>query len=184
MTLVLLSGGVDSVLLAETKHREGQSLGAVFFAYGQPAQAQELASASAWCGARGVMLHQRSVDLAGMVEMSAPTGQPGARVVPARNLVMLANAANIALAHGYKEIAYGANRADLAGYADCTPDFIAAADRVCSMLGVRVRAPLIFTDKAEIVRRAHAWGLSWWSCYTPTTAGIPCQTCNACQAIQ
>lgn len=182
--LILLSGGVDSLVLAETKHRSGEDLAAVFFDYGQPARVQEWRSAEAWCEPRGVWLHRCTVDLRGMEAMNAETGQSGARVVPARNLVLLALAANFALTHGHEEIAYGANRADLSGYADCRQDFVIAVDTVCSILGVRVRAPLLFTDKAEIVRRAQEWGLSWWSCYTPTPDGSPCQTCNACKANQ
>ena len=179
-TLILLSGGVDSIVLAETKRRAGESIAAVFFDYGQPARAEEWRSAFAWCEARDVTLHHRDLDLSGMSAMNAETGQAGARVVPARNLVLLAHAANLALTHGHAEIAYGANRADLAGYADCRQDFVIAADTVCSMLGVRVRAPLLFTDKATIVSRARDWNLTWWSCYTPTQDGIPCETCNAC----
>ena len=181
-TLILLSGGVDSLVLAETLRRKRQPIAAVFFDYGQPARAEEWRSAFAWCEAREVTLHRRDLDLSGMDAMSAETGQAGARVVPARNLVLLAHAANLALTHGHDEIAYGANRADLAGYADCRQDFVIAADTVCSMLGVRVRAPLLFTAKAEIVRRAQEWSLNWWSCYTPTADGQPCETCNACTA--
>jgi len=181
-TLILLSGGVDSLVLAETLRRKRQPLAAVFFDYDQPARTQELASSSSWCETHGVTLHHRDLDLSGMGAMNAETGQAGARIVPARNLVLLAHAANLALTHGHEEIAYGANRADLAGYADCRQDFVIAADTACSMLGVRVRAPLLFTAKAEIVRRAQEWGLSWWSCYTPTAAGQPCETCNACAA--
>lgn len=181
-TLILLSGGVDSLVLAETLRRKRQPLAAVFFDYGQPARVQESVSSSSWCETHNVTLHRRDLDLSGMGAMNAETGATGARVVPARNLVLLAHAANLALTHGHEEIAYGANRADLAGYADCRQDFVIAADTVCSMLGVRVRAPLLFTVKAEIVRRAQEWGLSWWSCYTPTAAGLPCETCNACAA--
>lgn len=181
-TLVLLSGGVDSLVLAETLRRKHQPLAAMFFDYGQPARDQELASSSSWCEAHGVTLYRRPLDLSGMDAMNAETGATGARLVPARNLVLLAHAANLALTHGHEEIAYGANRADLTGYADCRQDFVIAADTVCSLLGVRVRAPLLFTDKATIVSRAREWGLTWWSCYTPTTKGTPCQTCNACKA--
>lgn len=181
-SLILLSGGVDSLVIAEKMRRSRRPLAAVVFDYGQPARTQELAFASRWAEANGIVLHTRSIDLSGMEAMDAPTGQTGARVVPARNLVLLAHAANLALAHGYDEIVYGANRADLAGYADCRQDFVIAADTVCSLLGVRVRAPLLFTTKAEIVRYAQEVGLTWWSCYTPTAAGSPCETCNACKA--
>jgi 7-cyano-7-deazaguanine synthase len=181
-TLILLSGGVDSIVLAETKRRAGESLCAVFFDYGQPARSQEWQSAFDWCESNKVTLHYQTVELSGMDAMNEQTGRSGARVVPARNLVLLAHAANLALAHGYEEIVYGANKADLTGYADCRQDFVIAADTVCSLLGVRVRAPLLFTDKATIVSRAREWNLTWWSCYTPTTKGTPCQTCNACKA--
>lgn len=181
-TLILLSGGVDSIVLAESMHRKHQPIATVFFDYGQPARDQEWRSAFDWCKTNKVILHRRTIGLSGMDAMNEQTGQPGARVVPARNLVLLSHAANLALAHGYEEIAYGANKADLTGYADCRQDFVIAADTVCSLLGVRVRAPLLFTDKATIVSRAREWNLNWWSCYTPTTKGTPCQTCNACKA--
>jgi len=182
-TLILLSGGVDSIVLAETLYRKRQPVAVVFFDYSQPARFKEYQSVINWCKrSPDITLHYQTVELAGMDAMNEQTGRSGARVVPARNLVFLAHAANLALAHGYEEIAYGANKADLTGYADCRQDFVIAADTVCSLLGVRVRAPLMFTDKATILSLARNWDLTWWSCYTPTTKGTPCETCNACKA--
>ena len=73
-TLILLSGGVDSLVLAETLRRKRQPLAAVFFDYGQPARAQELASSSSWCEAHNVTLHRRDLALSGMGAMNAETG--------------------------------------------------------------------------------------------------------------
>lgn len=179
-TLLLLSGGVDSLVVAETFRRAGHRFAAVFFDYDQPARAQEERAVLAYTGAHSIPLAVRHLLLSGMGEMTAPVGEGGPRVVPARNLVFIANAANMALTRGHSEIAFGANRADVAGYADCREAFVNAADIVCASLGVRVRAPLMFVEKAEIVRQAQEWGLSWWSCYTPTYAGLPCGSCNAC----
>lgn len=186
MQLILLSGGVDSALLLWRRPKAR----ALFVDYGQPSAAQELAAARRLCAlandsGRDIgQLVTASVTLLGLDDMSAPTGQSGARVVYGRNLALIAIGANVARALGCDAVAIGAHQGDARDYADCRPGFIFRADRAASYgCEVGVQAPLISLSKREILREAGRLGVplgECWSCYTPRD-GRPCETCNSCK---
>lgn len=174
--VALLSGGIDSLVCAESARLAGELIGCVFVDYGHPAQVVEGWKAFAYCGSRGVALkvpHVRDLDLG---EMSAGHG---ARVVPHRNAILIATAANAAASMRPDAILIGCNRADQADYADCRPAFLQA---ISAAIGVEVRAPLIDKSKAEIIALAGALGfnsLDAWSCYGP--GPDPCNACPSCE---
>lgn len=170
MNLILLSGGLDSALCL---HRYGAAL-AVGFDYGQP-HVIELGYAARIAEKYGVPFERHS--LLGMPRVDDV-------VFAGRNAVMLAAAASIAQVRGLTAIVIGCNFSDADRFADCRPEFIKAMNNAFkSAYGVTVRAPLLTTTKAMIVREAREVGLpDTWTCYHPINEK-PCGECYSCKSI-
>ena len=169
MRAVLLSGGIDSLVVAELVKPDV----CIFVDYGHTAQIPEGWKAFAYCGERGIPLkvvHAFGLNLGDMGTES------GARVVPHRNAILLALAAN---AIGSGTVYIGCNEADQEDYLDCRHGFLHGMGAV---LGVDVEMPLIAKDKREIITMARSMGLtrsSAWSCYGPGPK--ECGECPSCE---
>ena len=174
--VVLLSGGIDSLVCAERMRVANSLAGCVFIDYGHPAQIPEGWKSFAYCGARRVPLkvvHVFGLDLG---DMSAGVG---ARVVPLRNAVLLATAANAAQGLGGRSLVTGCNYEDQRDYVDCRRPFL---EMMGAALGIHIEAPLLHMTKPEIIVEARALGLGQsdaWSCYT--AGPNPCGDCPSCQ---
>lgn len=174
--VVLLSGGIDSLVCAELARAAGSLAGCVFVDYGHPAQVPEGWKAFAYCGERAVPLkvvHVFGLDLGDMGT------HKGARVVPSRNAVLLSAAANVLPALGGESLVVGVNADDADDYEDCRPAFVS---RMSAALGVPIAAPLMGYNKRAIVAEARRLGLSpsdAWSCYT--AGPTPCGECPSCR---
>ena len=186
MDLVLFSGGVDSMVIAAEALADGRLGMLLHVVYEHPAQSHERrAVAAATLG-----WHRLGLSVP-MVEVSLPlcaealavgVGVAGHRPVPGRNLAMIALAVNVAAARGLRRVLFGATAEDVAGYPDCRPDFVAAANTLSAPWGVEVAAPLIGCDRTEVLRRGAAAGAplgAAWSCYQPSEQG-PCGRCGSC----
>jgi 7-cyano-7-deazaguanine synthase len=176
MTAVLLSGGIDSLVCAELARQAGELTACVFVDYGHPAQIAEGWRAFAYAGSRGVPLlapHVRDLQLGAMSTADGPA------IVPHRNAILLAVAANAATAHGATSLTIGVSGADQAAYQDCRPAFI---DAMASALGMPIFTPLVDMQKTAVVRRAAQLGLTRddaWPCYRGGPS--PCGQCASCQ---
>ena len=173
--VVLLSGGVDSLVCAELAHRAGTLAACVFVDYGHPSAQQESYHGFGFCRDRGIRLvvrHSFHLDLGQMA-----TGD-GPQVVPHRNLMLLGHAANLAASIGATGIVIGANADDQADYEDCRRPFF---DAVELATGLVISTPLLRLAKPSIVRMARDLDLTArdaWSCYG---AGLqPCGVCASC----
>jgi 7-cyano-7-deazaguanine synthase len=200
--VVLVSGGLDSMVAAGRAREEGFAVLALTIDYGQRHRV-ELEAAARVALAVGAERHiVLPLDLrtfggsALTAEIEVPKGGVGDDVpvtyVPARNTIFLALALGWAEAAGARDLYIGVNALDYSGYPDCRPDFIAAFEQLAG-LGTKagaggepfhIRAPLQHMTKADIVREAARLdldpGLSW-SCYDPTTAGEHCGLCDSCR---
>ena len=180
-----MSGGVDSTMLAEKAYRAGM-LGAVLFVdYNQPAAKQEFRAARLWANQHLVQLIELHCDISGVEEtMQTGVGADGLRILPGRNLILMAHAVNIAKARGYDEVWLGANAGDQP-YPDCRPTWVDALDALTQAdTGIKVSAPLVEMPKAKIIEDARALGVDLeqtWSCYQPTAEGEPCEVCHSCR---
>jgi 7-cyano-7-deazaguanine synthase len=201
--VVLLSGGLDSYTAAAVAQRDGLELYALSINYGQR-HARELDAARAVAArlavARHVVVH---VDLSrfGGSALTADIDVPKDRAidtshipttyVPARNTIFLSIALGWAEVLDADEIVIGVNALDYSGYPDCRPAFIQAFEQLATVATragveghrIRIRAPLIELNKAEIIRLGLSLGVEYrltHSCYDPLPDGRPCGRCDSC----
>lgn len=99
--------------------------------------------------------------------------------VPARNTIFLSFALAWAEVLDAGDIFIGANAVDYSGYPDCRPEYLNAFEKMANLatkasvegkLRFRIKAPLLFMTKAEIIKKGFDLGLDYsltWSCYDP-----------------
>lgn len=185
-TLVLFSGGVDSAVLVAKMLAEGRLGAALHVSYSHPAQLSEahaVAAIKLAYSKRGVILPLQTVavDIAA-TQLDAGAGASGPRVVPGRNACLLSVATNAAAALGLSRVVFGATAEDLADYADCRPEFVAAMSALASVWGVTIEAPLLAMRRADVVALGRSLDAPMdkaWSCYQPAN-GKPCGKCGSC----
>ena len=200
--VVLLSGGLDSMVAAGLAREAGYALNALTIDYNQRHR-RELQSAERIARELGAVQHiTLPLDLrqfggsALTDDIAVPKGgvEPGIPVtyVPARNLVFLSLTLAWAEALGARDIFIGVNAIDYSGYPDCRPEFIAAFEETARLATkgggegaeFAIRTPLQHLSKAEIAREAARLGLDAglsWSCYDPTSDGRACGACDSCR---
>ena len=200
--VVLLSGGLDSMVTAAIAKERGFEVHALTIDYGQR-HIRELQSAKVIAEKLGVRRHvELPLDLrrfggsALTDDIDVPKDGVGVDIpvtyVPARNLVFLALTTAFAESSRSRDIFVGVNALDYAGYPDCRPEFIASfaeTARLGTKQGVEgepfnIHAPLQDMSKADIARECDRLGLdpSWsWSCYDPTPEGTACGACDSCR---
>ncbi len=199
--VVLLSGGLDSMVAAGLAREAGYQLYALTIDYNQRHR-RELDAAKVIAAHISVMRHVvLPLDLrqfggsALTDDIAVPKAGVGADIpvtyVPARNLVFLSLTLAWAEALGARDIFIGVNALDYSGYPDCRPEFIAgfaALAELATKAGAQgdrftIHAPLQYLGKGAIVREATRLGLDpgmSWSCYDPL-AGGPCGQCDSCR---
>ena len=202
LAVVLLSGGLDSMVTAALAQEAGFAVHALTVDYGQRHRL-ELESAARIAKRLGLVRHtQIALDLRafGGSALTDAIDVPKAGVgddipvtyVPARNLVFLALTTACAEAAGARDVFIGVNALDYSGYPDCRPEFIASfaeTARLGTKAGVEgapftIHAPLQHMTKADIARECARLGLdpAWsWSCYDPTPEGLACGLCDSCR---
>jgi 7-cyano-7-deazaguanine synthase len=200
--VVLLSGGMDSVITAALAKAQGRDLAALTIDYGQTHR-REIAAARWQAKRLGIRHHVvlklplGSIAVGSLVDGTAirrsgiKKGRPST-YVSFRNGVFLAAAASFAEAVGAREIWGGWCFTDQAGYPDCTPAFFRAFERSvdagtwAGRDGVRfsIQAPLGVLSKAASVRLGQALSVDFkhtWTCYQPSQGGRACGLCDACR---
>ncbi|NIJ08391.1 7-cyano-7-deazaguanine synthase [Sphingomonas vulcanisoli] len=199
--IVLLSGGLDSMVVAGLAREAGLSIVALTIDYGQRHRIELEAAArvAARVGAeRHIVLPLDLTRFGGSAltaDIAVPKGgvEPGIPVtyVPARNTIFLSLALALAETTAAESIHIGVNALDYSGYPDCRPDFVAAFEalaRVATKAGVegkplKIATPLLRMTKAEIAGEAARLGMDAgesWSCYDPID-GKHCGRCDSCR---
>jgi 7-cyano-7-deazaguanine synthase len=202
LAVVLVSGGLDSMVSAALAREAGYRLLALSVDYNQRHQV-ELAAARRVSAALGAERHVvLPLDLSAFggsaltADIDVPKGGVGDEIpvtyVPARNTIFLSLALGWAEAAGARDLFIGVNALDYSGYPDCRPEFIAAFEGLAELAtkaGVeghpfRIHAPLQHMTKADIAREAARLGLDAgmsWSCYDPAPGGLHCGLCDSCR---
>jgi 7-cyano-7-deazaguanine synthase len=200
--VVLISGGLDSMVSAALAREAGHPLLALSIDYNQRHQI-ELAAARRIAHMLGAVRHiVLPLDLSAFggsaltADIAVPKGGVGDGIpvtyVPARNTIFLSLALGWAEAAGARDIFIGVNALDYSGYPDCRPEFIHGFEKMAELAtkaGVegrpfRIHAPLQAMTKADIAREAARLGLDAglsWSCYDPAPGGLHCGLCDSCR---
>jgi len=201
--VVLVSGGLDSMVVAALAVEAGHRLIALTIDYNQRHRIELKAAARIARHLQAVRHIVLPLDLTRFggssltdSAMAVPKEgvQPGipTTYVPARNTIFLSLALGLAEATGARDIHIGVNALDYSGYPDCRPDFVAAFEalaNIATRAGVegdrfRVHTPLLRMTKAEIAAEAARLGIDAgmsWSCYDPQPGGLHCGRCDSCR---
>ncbi|MFC4592949.1 7-cyano-7-deazaguanine synthase QueC [Sphingobium tyrosinilyticum] len=200
--VVLLSGGLDSMVAGGLAREAGYHVVALTIDYNQRHRV-ELSAAARVASALGAIRHiVLPLDLTAFggsaltADMSVPKGGVGAGIpntyVPARNTIFLSLTLGLAEVSGANDVFIGVNALDYSGYPDCRPEFIDAFQKMAALATkagveghpIRINAPLQHMSKADIVREAHRLGLDAgisWSCYDPAPNDQHCGLCDSCR---
>jgi 7-cyano-7-deazaguanine synthase len=201
--VVLVSGGLDSMVVAALAVEAGHPLIALTIDYNQRHRI-ELEAAARVANHLGAIRHivlpldltRFGVSSLTDAAMAIPKDgvQPGipSTYVPARNTIFLSLALGLAEATGARSIHIGVNALDYSGYPDCRPEFVEAFEALANLAtkaGVEgdrfvVRTPLLHMTKADIAAEAARLGIDAgmsWSCYDPQPGDLHCGQCDSCR---
>lgn len=197
-SLIVLSGGMDSMVLLADALNKGKKVSAISFDYGSKHNARELPMARAACENLGVnhvvvnlpFINERFSSTLLKSGGDIPDGmynEPDMKVtvVPFRNGIMLAIATGYAESIGAGEVLLASHAGDHFIYPDCRPEFndaFARAARHGTGEKVRVRFPFSGLDKRDIGDLGRKLGVDFtktWTCYKGRDTH--CGTCGACR---
>ncbi|MEO5808847.1 MAG: 7-cyano-7-deazaguanine synthase QueC [Sphingomicrobium sp.] len=200
--VVLLSGGLDSMVCAALARESGFDVLALTIDYHQRHRV-ELAAARLIAARLAdrhliVPLDLSAFGGSALTDDALSVNKDGVgegipmTYVPARNTVFLSVALAWAEAEGARDLFVGVNALDYSGYPDCRPAFIAAFQALANQATragaegdpFTVHAPLQYLSKGDIAREAQRLGLDAGlshSCYDPDEDGGACGLCDACR---
>lgn len=200
--VVLLSGGLDSMVVAGLMKEAGHAVIALTVDYNQRHQVELEAAArvAERVGVKRQVVLPLDLTRFGGSSLTADIAvpkdgvQPGipSTYVPARNTIFLSLALGLAEASGARDIAIGVNALDYSGYPDCRPAFVEAFQSLADLAtkagvegqGFTIHTPLLHLTKADIAKEAARLGLDAglsWSCYDPQPGGLHCGRCDSCR---
>jgi 7-cyano-7-deazaguanine synthase len=197
VSIIVLSGGMDSTVLLADALNKGISTKALSFDYGSKHNDRELPFAAAVCK-KNAIDHQivrlpfineifsssllRSGDNIPEGAYDEPTMK--STVVPFRNGIMLSIAAGYAESVGAESVLLGSHSGDHFIYPDCRPEFNGAFSQAV-FLGtdrkVKLSFPFADIDKRDIGDLGKKLGVDFkltWTCYKGEE--IHCGKCGAC----
>lgn len=192
--VTLLSGGLDSTVLAYMLHRLNYLQTFISFNYGQK-HLRELDCAAQTAVALNCAHH--IIDLSCVNDLwqsssivgpqAVPEGHYAApnmasTVVPNRNMLFITFAGILAVNVGAAHVCLAVHAGDHPIYPDCRPDFISAITRTLQLsCGVAVEAPFSGYTKSDIVllgEQNQADFANTWSCYKG--GARHCGLCGTC----
>jgi 7-cyano-7-deazaguanine synthase len=196
-SLVVCSGGLDSVVAATMTKNKGVDVTLLHFTYGSRCQEKEIEAVHAVgkylevpVVIKNLPVYCETDSRLLQTDSSIAGGEDGAEFahewVPARNLIFLSVAAAYAEANGFTELVLGNNMEEAGAYPDNEPEFI---DRFNDLLPfatgpnklLKVEMPLGNYVKHEIVSIGLKQGAPLhltWSCYR--SEELHCGTCGPC----
>ena len=206
-SLLICSGGLDSVTLAYELFSRKLLTKMLSFNYGQRHQieleyAAEIAGklnipyecidiSSITSVFKGSALTD-DIDVPKNREEDEMNSEIPITYVPARNTIFLSYALALAEVEDTFHIFIGVNALDYSGYPDCRPEYIESFQkmgRLATKSGVekteqlQIHTPLIDLKKSEIIQLGIELGVDYsktHSCYDPLGKDEPCGKCDAC----
>lgn len=201
-TLVVCSGGLDSVTLAYQVAAERELMGLLTFDYGQRHHTEISYAALA---AERLSVPHRILDISPIGQLlgssltdenqTIPEGHYAAdnmasTVVPNRNAIMLTIAFGLADSIGAESVAIAVHGGDHFIYPDCRPEFIEAFAAMQHLaLGktpaIELFSPYLHISKGDIAKQSVKFNVpihETWSCYNGDTNGTgeQCGRCGTC----
>jgi len=195
--LHVFSGGLDSTVLLYDLLDSGNEVVCVNFDYGSKHNSNERAMAVKTCQRFRLKSYFIHLPFVGSHFKSVLLSDGGdipeghyedesmrSTVVPFRNGIMLSIAAGMAESNDCFAVSYAAHSGDHAIYPDCTPSFfnsISEAIAFGTHKRIKLSAPYMFMDKAEIVARGARLKVPFtdtWTCYKGLD--VHCGVCGAC----
>lgn len=200
--IILLSGGLDSLVSLGVSKEEYNIQLALTFDYGQNPVEQEIKTSKAICEHYGIT--HKVIELPFLKEIThnafvggnkdLPTENLGTKEsakavwVPNRNGLFLNIAASFADAQDFTHIIFGANKSEGQTFPDNTPEFVKGINeefKYSTGKGVEVVAPLINSTKDDIVKLALEQGVPLelaYSCYSNGEKN--CGVCESCKNLK
>ena len=197
-TIVICSGGLDSVSLAHVVAQEGNLHSLLSFDYGQRhvKEVEFAAAAAKRLGVPHQIIDMRNIGtgLSGSAltdDVDVPDGHYAEEtmkvtVVPNRNAIMLSIGFGFAAAQNADAVATAVHGGDHFIYPDCRPGFINAfqamqTEALDGYANVKLLAPFVNGSKGDIVKAGHNADTPFaetWSCYKG--GEIQCGRCGTC----
>lgn len=189
--VTLVSGGLDSTLVALLAREEGLEQYPLFIDYGQRAKKKELAACRAVLGRLGLP-EPKVAELSGFGRLiRSGLTDPSLRVLedaftPGRNLLFLLLASTYAFQLGAEAVSIGLLHEDASLFPDQTNAFLRQAEgMVSASMGrsIRVIAPLAAFHKIDVVALAQEKGIvGTYSCHLGNDDA--CGACIACNEFK
>ena len=187
----LVSGGLDSTLMAVLAHEVGERQFPLFVDYGQRAKARELAAClrsfeelrlptPVVVGVNGFGKTIRS----GLTDKNLRIYEDA--FTPGRNLLFLLIGAAYAHQVGADSVAIGLLHEDTSFFPDQTKSFLSSAESTLALAidsPIQVITPLFHFHKPDVVALAQQKGIDkTYSCHLGNE--VPCGRCIACQEFE
>ena len=199
-SVILLSGGLDSLVSLGAGIEEYNVRLALTFDYGQKPANQEIKASKKIAEYYGIehkvitLPFLKEITTTGLLTGDVPTENFGtmesakAVWVPNRNGLFLNIACSVAEAKEFTHILFGANKEEGQTFPDNTPEFVSGINesfKYSTMYGVKVVAPLINYNKNDIVKLALELGVPLelaYSCYNSEDKN--CGVCESCKHLK
>jgi 7-cyano-7-deazaguanine synthase len=199
--IVLLSGGMDSLVCAGIARELGYELAFLHLNYGQKTAQKELSSFETIADYFNIPLAQRRVIDATFLKLIGGSSLTDEKIavadaelnnkevptsyVPFRNTIITSIAISWAEVIGAEKIFIGAVSEDHTGYPDCRPEYFNCFNKLIELGSqnskIKIETPIIFMSKKEIVAKGIKLNLPFeltWSCYASQIK--PCMKCDSC----
>jgi 7-cyano-7-deazaguanine synthase len=210
LAVLIVSGGMDSCVLAHYYAAAGFDLHLLSFNYGQK-HVKELTYAEKYIarlrgryslGENPLHIRHDVIELpisrlltdsdSALINPNRPMphghysdDSMKATVVPYRNPNMLLQAATLAWGEHASVVAYAAHQGDYAQYPDCREVFVQAFNQMIAMSSdaIKVESPFMHFTKAQIARLGASLNVPFeltWSCYEGGNEGLNDKHCARC----
>lgn len=189
--VTLVSGGLDSTLVAQLAKEQGLQIFPLFVNYGQRALNRELAACKLAMKTLGLP-EPEIADLSGYGRLiRSGLTDPGLHIIddaftPGRNMLFLLTAAAYAHQKNADAISIGLLHESTSLFPDQTSGFLAEAERMialCMGRTIKVLAPLSSFTKPDVVALAGEKGIEQtYSCHLGEEQ--PCGNCIACNEFK
>lgn len=198
--IVLISGGMDSLVTAAIAANTCDELNFLHIAYGQRTQSKERQCFDRLCAhyrpkqSRVIDMHwlgelggSALTDSSITLDLSGNASGIPASYVPFRNANLICAAASWAEVIGADSIWIGAVEEDSSGYPDCREVFLRSMQQTIELgtkaaTSIQIITPVLHQSKAEIVKLGLELRAPFehsWSCYAEND--LACGVCDSCR---